>query len=155
MVETPTGWLIEDSATLLWDQIHVLSQYSPSILDLTSYSLCSGQNPEQYSSWSDSLTDDTMTTTGSLEEGSMEMCRSREGRGSGMSHYGSPSKFLAVEASAVLSTLQTIPEFAETMELIDSVRGLLCEPCLLYYRWDTAKKYSLYKHRLYISFAIL
>ncbi|XP_017261854.1 myb-related protein A isoform X2 [Kryptolebias marmoratus] len=32
----------------------------------------------------------------------------------------SPSKFLSVEASAVLCSLQTIPEFAETMELIES-----------------------------------
>lgn len=33
----------------------------------------------------------------------------------------SPSKFLSVEASAVLCSLQTMPEFAETMELIESV----------------------------------
>uniref|UniRef100_A0A4W5QE75 MYB proto-onco like 1 n=1 Tax=Hucho hucho TaxID=62062 RepID=A0A4W5QE75_9TELE len=43
-----------------------------------------------------------------------------EGRGLQVQHHVSPSKFLSVEASSVLSTLQTIPEFAETMELIDS-----------------------------------
>ncbi|CAL9697972.1 unnamed protein product [Knipowitschia caucasica] len=35
----------------------------------------------------------------------------------------SPSKFLAIEASTVLSSLQTMPEFVETMELIDSDPG--------------------------------
>ncbi|XP_066518567.1 myb-related protein A isoform X2 [Hoplias malabaricus] len=78
-------------------------------------------NPESYSSWSDSMADDTMTTTGSLEgEGGVELCRVKEIRAPPVPLHVSPSKFLAVEASAVLSTLQTIPEFAETMELIDS-----------------------------------
>uniref|UniRef100_A0A4W5QHV3 MYB proto-onco like 1 n=1 Tax=Hucho hucho TaxID=62062 RepID=A0A4W5QHV3_9TELE len=49
-----------------------------------------------------------------------------EGRGLQVQHHVSPSKFLSVEASSVLSTLQTIPEFAETMELIDSVSVYRC-----------------------------
>ncbi|XP_041697928.2 myb-related protein A isoform X2 [Coregonus clupeaformis] len=69
-----------------------------------------------YSSWSSSLTDDglTNTTLSSLGDQSME------GHGSAVYTPMSPSRFLAVEASAVLSSLQTIPEFAETLELIDS-----------------------------------
>ncbi|XP_043081720.1 myb-related protein A isoform X3 [Puntigrus tetrazona] len=77
-------------------------------------------NPESYSSWTDSLPDDTVTTAESVEDRGGELCRLEEGQSAAMPLPVSPSKFLAAEASAVLSTLETIPEFAETMELIDS-----------------------------------
>ena len=54
-----------------------------------------------------------------------------EGRGSAVYTPVSPSRFLAVEASAVLSSLQTIPEFAETLELIDSVSWVILMKALL------------------------
>ncbi|KAL1006486.1 hypothetical protein UPYG_G00072980 [Umbra pygmaea] len=114
---------------------------------------------ERYSSWADSVSDDTMTTSSSsledqaeqgwrgTEENQMPAVEqaqwgwraSGEGRGHQVQHPVSPSKFLAVEASAVLSSLQTIPEFAETMDLIDSMCMALQDPVA----WSEAASFDM------------
>ncbi|XP_014036854.1 myb-related protein A isoform X4 [Salmo salar] len=131
---------------------------------------------ERYSSWADSVSDDTMTTSSSsledqaeggwrgAEEGQVPPVEQAEGgwrlaeEGQGppvelaeggwrgaeegqhqVQHHVSPSKFLAVEASSVLSTLQTIPEFAETMELIDSMCLALQDPMA----WSEAASFDM------------
>ncbi|KAJ8413370.1 hypothetical protein AAFF_G00093660 [Aldrovandia affinis] len=104
--------------------------------------LAASRNPERYPRWSDSVADDTMTTMSSLEDQSMEFSRAEESLGSGSGStaaHVSPSKFLAVETSAVLSSLQTIPEFAETMELIDSMCLFVQDPVA----WGDVTSFSL------------
>nr|XP_046227784.1 myb-related protein A isoform X3 [Scatophagus argus] len=97
---------------------------------------------EQYSSWSDGVSDDTLTTSGSSLEGQAER-RSWQSpeipQGPPTQLPVSPSKFLAIEASTVLSTLQTIPEFAETMELIDSMCFALQDPV----EWNDVASFDL------------
>ncbi|KAM9774816.1 myb-related protein A isoform 2-T2 [Syngnathus typhle] len=77
------------------------------------------QTLEEYSAWSDSTPD---TASGSLEAQAdgASWSQLESLRGDPCQLPASSGKLLAVEASAVLSTLQTIRDFAETMELIDS-----------------------------------
>ncbi|XP_058384787.1 myb-related protein A isoform X4 [Diceros bicornis minor] len=78
-------------------------------------------SPGTFSSWSGSfLMDDSMSNTlNSLEEHTSEFYSTDENQ-TVSAQQNSPTKFLTVEANAVLSSLQTIPEFAETLELIES-----------------------------------
>ncbi|KAM4687550.1 myb-related protein A [Discoglossus pictus] len=73
-----------------------------------------------FSSWSGSfLVDDSMSNTlNSLEEQSDFY--SMDETQSTPIQQPSPDKILAVETNAVLSSLETIPEFAETLDLIES-----------------------------------
>ncbi|XP_039472815.1 myb-related protein A isoform X1 [Oreochromis aureus] len=97
---------------------------------------------EQYPAWPDSVSDDTLTTSSSSLE---EQAERRPWKGPEIPQGApapvpvSPSKFLAVEASTVLSTLQTIPEFAETMELIDSMCFALQDPVA----WNEVASFDL------------
>ncbi|XP_019750461.1 myb-related protein A [Hippocampus comes] len=74
---------------------------------------------EQYSAWSDGMPD-TASSDLEVRADGRSWSEPENSRGTPGQLPVSPTKLLAVEASTVLSTLQTIRDFAETMELIDS-----------------------------------
>lgn len=79
---------------------------------------------ESYPAWSGSASGEAFTTSSSSLEEPVERGPWRGPEvpvGPQAQLPVSPSKFLSVEANAVLCSLQTMPEFAETMELIESV----------------------------------
>lgn len=90
---------------------------------------------EPYPAWSESLSDDALTASSSSVEERAEIGPWRGAEipaGPPAQLPLSPSKFLALETGTVLSGLQTIPEFAETMELIDSVSNRRTRPVQMY-----------------------
>ncbi|XP_028290225.1 myb-related protein A isoform X2 [Gouania willdenowi] len=74
---------------------------------------------ETYLTWSDGVSGNTVSNLEEQTEG-RPWREPRNPQGPPVQLPMSPSKFLSVEAGTVLSTLQTVPEFAETIELIDS-----------------------------------
>ncbi|XP_051910472.1 myb-related protein A isoform X2 [Hippocampus zosterae] len=82
---------------------------------------------EQYSAWSDGMPDTTSSGPEVRADG-RSWSEPDNSRGTPGQLPVSPTKLSAVEASTVLSTLQTIRDFAETMELIDSMCFAVQDP---------------------------